>query len=96
MSRITEAVRDRIYELSDEFGVHPSIVRSLYDIMPNELYDGIVNALEDYADYTDDTSAMTEAEAWDAVLEGHGLRSRSPEAMSDPENTWRKNGRAFA
>lgn len=39
-----------IYKFADEFGVHPSIVRSLYDVMPNELYDGIVTALEDMAD----------------------------------------------
>lgn len=44
-----EADRARIYELADEFGVHPSIVRSLYDVMPNELYDGIVTTLEDMA-----------------------------------------------
>lgn len=44
---------ERIYELADEFGVHPSIVRSLYDVMPNELYDGIVTALEDMADDPD-------------------------------------------
>lgn len=40
-------------ELADEFGVHPSIVRSLYDVMPNELYDGIVTALEDMTDDQD-------------------------------------------
>lgn len=59
---MTEAVRDRIYELSEEFDVHPSIVRSLYDIMPNELYDGIVNALEDYADYAYSPEAMSDPE----------------------------------
>ena len=69
---MSDSVRDRIYELADEFGVHPSIVRSLYDIMPNELYDGIVTALEDICDG----------------------EFGSPEAMSDPENTWRKNGSA--
>ena len=53
MAHIPEADRARIYELADEFGVHPSIVRSLYDVMPNELYDGIVNALEDMADDPD-------------------------------------------
>lgn len=65
---ISEANRARIYELADEYDVHPSIVRSLYDIMPNELYDGIPTALEDWNDYTDDTSAMTEDDAWDALL----------------------------
>lgn len=44
---------ERISELADEFGVHPSIVRSLYDVMPNELYDGIVTALEDMTDDQD-------------------------------------------
>lgn len=65
---IPEADRARIYELAEEYDVHPSIVRSLYDIMPNELYDGIPTALEDWKDYTDDTSAMTEDDAWDALL----------------------------
>lgn len=53
MAHIPEADRARIYELADEFGVHPSIARSLYDVMPNELYDGIVTALEDMADDPD-------------------------------------------
>lgn len=47
MAYISDEDRDRIYELAEEYGVHPSIVRSLYDVMPNELYDGIVTALED-------------------------------------------------
>lgn len=50
MAHIPEADRARIYELADEFGVHPSVVLSLYDVMPNELYDGIVTELEDMAD----------------------------------------------
>lgn len=50
MAHIPEADRARIYELAEEFGVRPSIVLSLYDIMPNELYDGIVTELEDMAD----------------------------------------------
>ena len=45
-----EEVRSRIEELSDDYGVDESIVWALYDIMPGELYDGIVTALEDYAD----------------------------------------------
>ena len=53
MAHIPEEDRARIYELADEFGVHPSIARSLYDVMPNELYDGIVTALEDMADDPD-------------------------------------------
>lgn len=47
MAHISDEDRDRIYELAEEYDVHPSIVRSLYDVMPNELYDGIVTALED-------------------------------------------------
>lgn len=53
MAHIPEADRARIYELADEFGVHPSIVRSLYDVMPNGLYGGIVTALEEMADGRD-------------------------------------------
>lgn len=53
MTHIPETDRARIYELADEFGVHPFIVRSLYDVMPNELYDGIVTALEDITDDQD-------------------------------------------
>lgn len=64
MAHIPEEDRKRIYELAEEYGVHPSIVRSLYDTMPNELYDGIVNTLEDivsnsewamYADLSSDS-----------------------------------------
>lgn len=53
MAHIPEADRDRIYELAEEFGVHPSVILSLYNVMPNELYDGIVTALEDMADDPD-------------------------------------------
>lgn len=45
-----EEVRNRVEELADDYGVDESIVWALYDIMPSELYDGIVTALEDYAD----------------------------------------------
>ena len=45
-----EEVKERIEELSKDFEVDKSIVWALYDIMPGELYDGIVTALEDYAD----------------------------------------------
>lgn len=37
----------RVKELADEYGVDESYVWALYDMMPGELYDGIVNALED-------------------------------------------------
>lgn len=47
MKRIPEEDYARICELAEEFGVSVTVVRSLYDIMPNELYDGIVVALED-------------------------------------------------
>lgn len=53
MAHIPEADHTRIYELAEEFGVHPSVVLSLYNVMPNELYDGIVAALEDMADDPD-------------------------------------------
>lgn len=47
MNRIPEEDEARILELAEEFGVSVTVVRSLYDVMPNELYDGIVVALED-------------------------------------------------
>lgn len=47
MKHIPEEDYARICELAEEFGVSVTVVRSLYDIMPNELYDGIVVALED-------------------------------------------------
>lgn len=40
-------VEDRVKELADEFGVSEQVVWSLYDVMPGELYDGIVTELED-------------------------------------------------
>lgn len=45
-----EEVKERIEELAKDFEVDESIVWALYDIMPNELYDGIVTALEDYSE----------------------------------------------
>ena len=45
-----EEVKEHIEELAKDFEVDKSIVWALYDIMPNELYDGIVSALEDYSD----------------------------------------------
>ena len=60
MAYIPEADRARIYELAEEFGVHPSVVLSLYNVMPNELYDGIVTALEDMADDPDYTELFDE------------------------------------
>ena len=47
MKYIPEEDIARIHELAEEFNVPVYVVRSLYDIMPNELYDGIVVALED-------------------------------------------------
>lgn len=47
MKRIPEEDEARIRELAEEYDVPLYVVRSLYDIMPNELYDGIVVALED-------------------------------------------------
>lgn len=37
----------RIRELAEEYNVPLYVVRMMYQIMPNELYDGIVVALED-------------------------------------------------
>ena len=47
MKHIPEEDEARIHELAEEYDVPLYVVRSLYDIMPNELYDGIVVALED-------------------------------------------------
>lgn len=47
MKRIQEEDEARIRELAEEYDVPLYVVRSLYDVMPNELYDGIVVALED-------------------------------------------------
>ena len=47
MKHIPEEDLARIHELAEEFNVPVYIVRSMYDVMPNELYDGIVVALED-------------------------------------------------
>ena len=47
MKRIPEEDEARIRELAEEYDVPLYVVRSLYDVMPNELYDGIVVALED-------------------------------------------------
>ena len=47
MKRIPEGDEARIRELAKEYDVPLYVVRSLYDVMPNELYDGIVVALED-------------------------------------------------
>lgn len=47
MKYIPEEDLARIHELAEEFNVPVYVVRSLYDVMPNELYDGIVVTLED-------------------------------------------------
>ena len=47
MKCIPEEDEARICELAEEYDVPLYVVRSLYDVMPNELYDGIVVALED-------------------------------------------------
>jgi hypothetical protein len=47
VKRIPEEDEARISELAEEYDVPLYVVRSLYDVMPNELYDGIVVALED-------------------------------------------------
>lgn len=45
---MTDDIKDYLEELADEYCVDPEIVYALYDMMPNELYDGLVMALEDY------------------------------------------------
>lgn len=47
MKRIPEEDEARIRELAEEYNVPVYVVRMMYQIMPNELYDGIVVALED-------------------------------------------------
>lgn len=47
MNSIPEKDLARIHELAEEYDVDVDTVFALYEIMPNELYDGIVNALED-------------------------------------------------
>ena len=45
----SKEIEVRIEELADEYCVSEDVVWMLYDMMPNELYDGIENALEDFA-----------------------------------------------
>lgn len=40
-------IEDRIQELAEDFNVSESVVWALYDLMPDELYDGIPSSLED-------------------------------------------------
>lgn len=47
MKRIPEEDEARIRELAEEYDVPLYVVRMMYQVMPNELYDGIVVALED-------------------------------------------------
>lgn len=47
MKHIPEEDEARIRELAEEYDVPVYVVRMMYQIMPNELYDGIVVALED-------------------------------------------------
>lgn len=47
MGHIPEKDLARIHDLAEEFNVPVYVVRMMYQIMPNELYDGIVVALED-------------------------------------------------
>lgn len=42
-------IKEYLEELADEYCVDADIVFALYDMMPNELYDGLVTALEDYS-----------------------------------------------
>lgn len=47
MKHIPKEDEARIRELAEEYNVPVYVVRMMYQIMPNELYDGIVVALED-------------------------------------------------
>lgn len=47
MKYIPEEDLARIHELAEEFNVPVYVVCMMYQIMPNDLYDGIVVALED-------------------------------------------------
>lgn len=38
---------EQIKYLSEEYGVAIGIIYNLYQMMPTELYDGLVNAVED-------------------------------------------------
>lgn len=42
-----EDVREILEEYADEYGVDVDIIEMLYEMMPEELYDGLVNELED-------------------------------------------------
>lgn len=42
-----DQVMEQIKYLSEEYGVAIGIIYNLYLMMPNELYDGLVNAVED-------------------------------------------------
>lgn len=44
---MTQNIEEYLEELADEYCVDADIVFALYDMMPNELYDGLVTALED-------------------------------------------------
>lgn len=45
-------VKARIEELAEDYDVPIETVWALYQMMPNELYDGIPTTLEDYAEFS--------------------------------------------
>lgn len=65
MKRIPEEDLARIHELAEEFNVPVYVVRMMYQIMPNELYDGIVVALEDL----EAEDLLEELYGWDSTLD---------------------------
>ena len=65
MKRIPEEDEARIRELAEEYNVPVYVVRMMYQIMPNELYDGIVVALEDLKA----EDLMEELYGWDSTLD---------------------------
>lgn len=44
---MTKEVKDRIIELSEEYDCPVKVIMALYEMMPDELYDGIPVSLED-------------------------------------------------
>lgn len=65
MKRIPEEDEARIRELAEEYDVPLYVVRMMYQIMPNELYDGIVVALEDL----EAEDLLEELYGWDSTLD---------------------------
>ena len=48
MEKINDSTMKVLKAYTEDYDVPLDIVIALYDMMPDELYDGLVNALEDY------------------------------------------------